>query len=133
MQTKFCSDDHEAIERLVTAEIEGYRSSDVDGLMAIRAREFVSVPPNQPAVSGHGAVRELIAGTIAAADIVDVQIAGQEIFGSGDLAIARVDVDMTFVPAGQDSPVSGRSKMMFVARRQDGGGWKWSHGIWNHG
>lgn len=126
-------EDQASIEQLVGSEMDAYRAADVDRLMSLRTDDFVSVPPNRPAVSGQRAARELMTSTFESASILDMRIAAQEVFGSGNLAIARLDVDMSFVPAGQQDAVSGRSKMMFVARRQEYGGWKWTHAIWNHG
>ena len=99
------SPDIQAVSRLLEAELEATKAADVDGLLALRTDDFVSMPPNQPAVEGSQAVREFLDQMFNSVKPSGASFTFQDIVTSGDLAFARGSFEMTVIPTSGAEPI----------------------------
>ena len=125
------SADIQALRRLLEADREASELADVDGMMALRTDDFVSMPPNQSAVEGSQAFRQFLGQMFGAFKPSSVSFVWKDLVASGDLAFARGEFEWTMIPTSGGEPIADSGKLMLVIRRQGDGTWKLARAIWN--
>ena len=101
------SSDIEALRRLAEAETEASNAADLDAIMALRTDDFVSMPPNQPAVEGSQAVREFLGQMFKSFTPSDARFDCKDILASGDLGVVRGSFTWTITPAAGEPTADG--------------------------
>jgi ketosteroid isomerase-like protein len=96
-------------------------TAEWDKAVAMYADDAVLMMPNMPAVTGKLAIREAFA---AYPPVSEFKIYGEEIAGSGDIAVVRGAISYVMMPAGASLAIADTSKSLEVWRRQADGSWK---------
>jgi uncharacterized protein (TIGR02246 family) len=109
----------EEVDRLFA---QALNAGDVDTLLSLYEPQAVLTPPdgNKPPLTGHAAIREMLAGFVAAKP--RMTLTPRLLSQSGDLALisAQWHVSMTGAD-GKPAEASGRS--VELVRRQSNGNW----------
>jgi ketosteroid isomerase-like protein len=96
-------------------------AADWDKVAALYAEDAIVMLSNQPPIRGKLAIREAYA---AFPPISDTRLYGEEVIGSGDVAVVRGAASMLLMPPGSAMAVADTLKYIEVWRRQADGSWK---------
>lgn len=123
-------EDIAAINQARALEAEGASSGDANAALAAYAEDVVFMPPNEPAMTGHDAVR---AWFQAASEQMDISVTytASDVAIAGDWAIERYAGTATFTPKGGGDSVREQIKGIHIYRRQADGTWKIAQDVWN--
>jgi uncharacterized protein (TIGR02246 family) len=118
-------------DRLTQAEVDG----DADAFLALLADDAVIMAPWQPPLEGKGAcaafVRQLLPEVHAQYER-DIRMDTAELRVIGDWAFERAIMSQTLTPRNGGGAVEHeRYNVLFVFRRDPGGGWKGARAIFN--
>jgi len=111
------------LKQLCSEFTKAVNAGDLDAVCNLYAADALFVTgPNDEAVSGSSAVREVLAGFLASRPVMEFEHA--YVFQTGDTAVARGQWKLTSTgPDGASSVISGNS--IEVLRRQADGSWRY--------
>ena len=121
--------DKSEIEGATRALAVAYNAGDADGVMKLYAEDAVVMPPGMPALFGHAAIREFIAGDSAAAKAAGVMLTiehGDSVGISGDIAWHTGPYSVSDASGAR---IDGGSYM--EALQKTDGKWSIVRDIWN--
>jgi ketosteroid isomerase-like protein len=84
-QAEFTKADREAIQKANSDIVAAFNAKDVDAIIALYSAESLFMPPNNPSMRGHDAVRSYYKGLMEEA--ATLEMASNEITGHGPLAL----------------------------------------------
>ncbi len=105
--------------------------ADADGFLASVTDDMVIMPPDEPAVSGHGAIRGWL-DAFSEAYETDLEYTDSVVSLAGDVAFEAYAFRWTLTPTGDGEPIRQAGKGVYVFRRQADGTWKVARDIWNY-
>jgi ketosteroid isomerase-like protein len=112
--------------------LEGsYRNSDCNAMVANAASDAVIEPPNTPSASGIDGIKGWCTPMFTQMKTKSLNLASQDIYVSGDIAVDRGDYDWTLTPAKGGADVKAKGRYITIWKRQSDGAWKWTRLIWN--
>jgi ketosteroid isomerase-like protein len=124
--------DIQAINALLEEWESNVLTANVEWLLSkYYADEALRLAPNRLPLEGKEAVR---ASLQAGSDLYDygkVDIRALDVKVSGDLAVARGDVEVTATPKTGGEAFQGKNKWVALYQRQPDGSWRCSYDIWN--
>jgi ketosteroid isomerase-like protein len=122
--------DVEAIMRVVDEWDEAVSAADIDATLSLYAGVAVAMAPNEPQVSGPGAIREWFEALHARGAVeIDYEVGGlegttrQRVIGYGTYALS--------VTPERGEPVLENGKWVAVFLQQPDRSWKITQHIWN--
>ena len=122
--------DVESIEQVREREIKAFTSGNTDSLLAVVESGALVLPPDEPAVRGHDAIR-----TWAADMHRQFNVSGSytdaQVEVTGDWAIERYTGSWTVTPKAGGAAATETLKGIHTYRRQADGRWLIVHDIWN--
>ena len=124
----FTDADRAAIRATVDSFTNAVKKGDYAAAASYYTENGVFMPPNSPAVEGHAGIQkafETFGRVIAFSQPI------VELDGVGDLAYARLNADLTFTPPNSNTPMSDKSKVLIVMRKQAEGRWRTAAGMVN--
>lgn len=121
--------DRAAVSALVEDFDAALNAADVDALMATFAQNPVSMPPNQPAVTGREAVRAFWSEFLEQGDL-EVDNVLVQFQADGDLLVARGTYTLSIAPA-EGEPMEDKGKWVAWWRRGADGSWKTLGNAWS--
>lgn len=92
------------------------------------AEDGIIMPPNGAAVEGRAGIQKVFEGWGRPQAFSQLVV---EIDGEGNLAYARVNYDLTLIPANVKTPVNDKGKVLIVLRKQSDGKWRTIRGMHN--
>jgi len=122
--------DVEAITTVFEQAIAAANAGDVEGVLAVYASDAVSLPPNEPLVSGEAAIRAKFQPTFAE-NTVRIATSQDEVVVAGDLAVMRISFEETVTPKGEGEPIELGGHWLIVWRKQSDGSWKFWRDMWS--
>jgi uncharacterized protein (TIGR02246 family) len=124
----FTDADRTAIRAVIDSFTTAVKASDYATAVSYYTDDAVFMGPNAPAVEGRAGIQKAFdsLGRVSAFSQPVV-----EIDGVGDLAYARLNADLTFTPPGTTTPMTDKSKVLIVMRKQADGKWRTSRGMVN--
>ena len=126
--------DVEALNQVREQEATAFIAGDPDGLVAVMTDDCLLMPPGEPLVSGHEAVRSWYAAwyaTLSEQFQINARYPDSEIEVVGDWAIERYAGLLTLTPKAGGDAVEQVVKGIHIYRRQPDGGWRIAQDIWN--
>jgi len=121
--------DEAAIRAINPQWFQGYAAGDADAMAALYAEDAVLSPPGAPMARGRAAIREFLAGDIAAAQAAGIKFnpgASPEFAVSGDMGWEW----NTFTVTDGSGATVDTGKYVTVYQRKDGN-WAIVRDIWN--
>ncbi len=122
--------DRQMINEMRERETAAFSSGDLDVIMAIVTDDAVVMPPNEPRLQGHDAMREWLEGMYEQVS-VQVQYTSSNLTLAGDWAFEEVAFTLTTTPVAGGEPVQETGKGFHVYARQPDGSWRIALDIWN--
>lgn len=122
--------DVESINRVREQEIRAFSSASTDSLLAVVAADAILMPPNEPAVTGHDAIRSWADGIYRQFN-VSGRYTQSDVVIAGDWAIERYTGSLSLTPKAGGAGVSEDMKGIHIYRRQPDGSWLIVHDVWN--
>ena len=122
--------DRASIRRTAAGLLSAVNASDVDGCVALWARDGVLMPPHHPPVHGHTAIAEFFRDLFAR-NRFTFTFTSSHIDLAGDVALERVTYTAIIRPGPGASPITDAGKGLHVYARQRDGSWKLAQDIWN--
>ena len=122
--------DGEAIRKTTAELLAAVNASNVEGCVAVWARDGVLMPPNHPAVHGHQAIGEYFRSLFLRARF-RFAFTSSHIHVAGDTALERVTYTVVIRPGAGAAPTEDAGKGLHVYERQANGSWKLTCDIWN--
>lgn len=119
-----------AINAVQDREIAMVGVASPDSLLTIVTSDADYMPPDEPAVHGHDALRKW-AETMFSQVTVSGRYTSSDVTVSGDLAVARYVGEVTFTPKAGGKPFTDHLKGIHVMKRQPDGSWKIAQDVWN--
>jgi ketosteroid isomerase-like protein len=120
----------QAIQEVRDREIGAVSSGDVEALLGALATDAHMMAPNEPAVTGHEALRAW-----AQAMLGQVTMSGRytssNIEVAGDYVIERYTAELTVTPKAGGATTTETIKGIHIYRRQADGSWKIAQDVWN--
>jgi ketosteroid isomerase-like protein len=122
--------DEQAINAVREREIAAFSAGSTDSLAAVYTSDVVSMPPNEPMLSGVDAVRTW-AQNINNLFTVNGRYTSADIDVAGDWAIERFTGELTLTPKAGGPAVTEQLKGIHVYQRQADGTWLITQDVWN--
>ena len=122
--------DPEAIARASAALLAAVNGSDVDGVLAVWHADGTMMPPHQPAVRGHAALRAYFA-KLFEKWMLRFQFTSSSVHIEGDLAFERLTYKSSSIGRESREERQDAGKGLHVYRREADGTWKLFLDIWN--
>ena len=119
-----------AINAVQDREIALGATGNADSLISVTTSDAEYLPPNEPAVRGHDALKKW-AETMFSQASVSGRYTSSDVTVSGDLAVVRYDGELTITPKAGGAPATERIKGIHVMKRQPDGTWKIAQDVWN--
>jgi ketosteroid isomerase-like protein len=113
-------EDVESIRTMETNHGAQVLNGDFDGMQADLAEDVVVIFPNQTPIIGRVAVREFQGGF---PPIDEYEFLVEEIFGCGDMALARGTYSMAMSVEGTPETITDSGNWMHILRKQSNGRW----------
>ncbi len=95
-------------------------ANDLDGIMAVYAKDAVMWLPDAPEAKGHKAIRESYAGLLAANTVTGATFANTHYENVGKLSLGWGDFTLTMTPKTGGAPVTLSGRFSVVARKEAG-------------
>ena len=124
------SADVQALNQVREQEVTAFNAGEPDGLVAVMTDDCLVMPPGEPLVSGHEAVRSWHAA-LSEQFQINARYTDSEIEVVGDWAIERYAGVLTLTPKAGGDAVEQVMKGIHIYRRQPDGGWRIAQDIWN--
>lgn len=126
--SSFTDADRAAIRATVDSFTNAIKKGDYGTAASYYAEDGVFMPPNAPAVEGRAGIQKQFEtfGRVSAFSQPIV-----EIDGVGDLAYARLNADLTFIPPNMTAAMTDKAKVLIVMRKQPNGSWRTTRGMVN--
>ena len=124
----FTDADRTAIRATIDSFRNAIKKGDYATAASYYAEDGVFMPPNTPAVKGRADIQKQF-GTFGRVIAFSQPIV--DIDGVGDLAYARLNADLTFVPPNMTATMTDKAKVLIVMRKQADGSWRTSAGMVN--
>lgn len=120
-----------AIRRAYEAWIAAIGEGHIDTTVAGFAPDAVMLPPDEPAVTGHPALRAWAKTALGEwrHERVEAPLAGLEV--AGDWAWGHGDFRGVLRPRAGGAPLALHTRFVLIWRRQPDGGWRIAYDIWN--
>jgi len=119
-----------AINAVQDREIATVAAASADSLLAVVANDAEYMPPDEPAVRGHDALKKWAENMFSQGSFSG-RYTSSDVTVSGDLAVARYVGELTMTPKAGGAPVTERLKGIHVMKRQPDGSWKIAQDVWN--
>ena len=126
---EFGRPDQEAIRKLTQDMVGAYNAKDPAKTASYFAGNAVLMPPNSSAVRGKDAVQTFYENRFKQG-VNALEVTPEEVVGSGDLAYMTGSYTLTLRPEG-GAEQRDRGKVLWVARRMQGNGWRWQYEMWS--
>lgn len=126
-QASFTADDEATIRGMLEKYVVDVIAEDWATNISFYDTDAVRMPPNEPMMQGHAAIREW---QDALPPITGLTLTPQVIAGDGDLAYARGAFTFDLAPPDAD-PVNMVGKWLAIYERQSDGSWLCVIDIWN--
>lgn len=123
------SADEAVLRGMAPSWATAYNAGDADAIVALYAADAVLLPPGAPAATGHTAMREFLAGDIAATKAAGLTLnipAPGTVVVSGDLAYDSG----TFTVTDATGTTVDTGKYIGVYQKRDNA-WLYVHDTWN--
>lgn len=127
---KLQSNDITAINEIREKEQIGAEAGDVELLLSLRTDNFISIPPNQPAVEGIEAVGDFLTVIHEQSD-TELTFVSDEIIISGDWAYDRGTLKGTVTSNNDGESQNFEGTYLFILKRQVDDSWKYSLAMWS--
>ncbi len=122
--------DMQAIKEVVKQYEDALNSNSLDGVVAVFTLDAVVLPPDAPAVSGHGAIREQYKAVTDPGTSIDITLEIQELILSDDIAyVWSLNYGKIKYEGGEASSIDSKS-LMVLQKTMDG--WKTSRYMFNN-
>lgn len=126
----------EAAVRAVTLRYrDAWLANDPEQVMATLTHDAVLMPSGMPAIAGEAAIRRFwFPSGGPRTEVTGLELAIDEVRGSGTLAVVRGTGRLTYVmtyPDGRVRQAAQRSWFVNVAERQDDGRWLIARRMWS--
>ena len=105
--------------------------ADTDGFLASITEDMVILPPDEPRVSGHDAIRAWL-DTFFAAYETDLEYTESDVNVMGDVAYETYAFRWTLTPLTGGEAIEQAGKGIYVFRRQADGSWRVTRDLWNY-
>jgi uncharacterized protein (TIGR02246 family) len=122
--------DIEAINRLNDEYVAAVNAGDVDGIMMLYTDDAVLMPPNQPALTGKGAIHSYLQGLFDMFSLEEVLSPG-EVVVTGDWAFVRATTTVTVTPRAGGEQTQDIGKGIAIYRKEPDGSWKYARLVYN--
>lgn len=122
--------DVQAINQVREREIAAFSSGQIDSLLALFDKEFIVLPPNEPAVVGEAGMRSWMQNIFQQVTISG-RYTSSDVVLSGEWAIERYTGVLTTTPKSGGKAVEEVVKGLHIYRRQADGGWRIRQDVWN--
>jgi uncharacterized protein (TIGR02246 family) len=124
--------DIDAIKQIREKEIASLRDGRPDDFIAVVTSDAVFLPPDEPAVTGHEALRKWAQGMLDQFTVTGAYT-GSDVIVAGDWAIERYTGTMTVTPKKGGALVEEHLRGIHIYRRQADGSWRIAQDMWNSG
>ena len=108
-----------------------FMAGDPEGFLSVVTEDAVIMPPDEPPVAGHTAIRAWLEAFFAGY-VTDLEYTGSAITVAGDWAVEAYAFRWTLTPTDGSEPIRDQGKGVYVFRRQPDGSWKVARDIWNY-
>jgi ketosteroid isomerase-like protein len=119
-----------AINAVQDREIALVATGSPDSLITVVTSDGELMPPNEPAVRGHDALKKWAEAMFSQGSLSG-RYTSSDVTVSGDLAVVRYTGELTMTPKSGGAPVTERMKGIHVMKRQPDGTWKIAQDVWN--
>jgi uncharacterized protein (TIGR02246 family) len=124
----FTDADRTAIRAVIDSFTTAIKVGDYATAASYYAEDGVFMPQNAPVVEGRAGIQKAFErfGRVSAFSqpVVDVE-------GVGDLAYARLNVDLTFTPTNTTTAMTDKGQVLIILRKQADGKWRMTRGMVN--
>ncbi|MBI4474813.1 MAG: DUF4440 domain-containing protein [Acidobacteria bacterium] len=122
--------DQDSIAKLRSEWVTAFNSADIDGIRPLTEDNFISMPPNEPALMGKEASLNWIRQGFGVARS-KVGVTPRELQIAGDWALDRFDWTMDTTPLSGGSTTHDNGKCVWIWHRETDGSWKVARSIWS--
>jgi uncharacterized protein (TIGR02246 family) len=123
--TELSPADLESIRSADSAFVAAANAGNVDGVIAVYAKDAALLPPNLPPQKGRDAIHSFWGGFLNAYT-ARFEVGTDTIEGRGDLAYNRGHYRFTAVPKAKGAPgVADEGKFVEILKKQPDGSWKY--------
>ncbi|HVS12850.1 MAG TPA: nuclear transport factor 2 family protein [Thermoanaerobaculia bacterium] len=122
--------DLRAIEKVRERELAALLGGDADGMVAVFTEDCVVMPPNEPAIEGHPALRKWF-DSLHRHSTLTGGYGESDVSVAGDWAIEHFTARLAVTPKAGGEAVDQENKGIHIYRRQPDGTWRIAHDIWN--
>lgn len=119
-----------AINGVRERELAFVNTGNLDSLMTVYSSDIVSMPPQEPAVTGQDGIRKWGEAMFAQVAL-NVRYTSSEVSVSGDWAVDRYTATLTATPKAGGSAVAETIKGVHIMKRQPDGTWRIAQDVWN--
>ena len=105
-------------------------AGDLEGSLAVYTEDCAMLPPNEPLLNGHEALRSWFEGFYEQFN-VNGRYTSSDVVVAGDWAIERYAGIFTFTPKAGGEPIDDALKGIHIYRRQPNGTWRIAQDVWN--
>ena len=123
--------DETAIRSVTQALASALLAGDSVGAAAAFAPGAVMFPPNEPAISGHSAIRAWSHRLLSAMTVTAGSVSVDAVHVGGDWAVSYGNWGMTVSMGG--TTASDTTRYMLLWQRQPAGEWLIARDVWNSG
>jgi uncharacterized protein (TIGR02246 family) len=123
-------DDLRAIDEVRARELAALLGGDADGMVAVFTDDCVVMPPNEPAIEGHAALRKWF-NSLHEHSTLSGGYGESDVSVVGDWAIEHFTARLAVTPKAGGEAVDQENKGIHIYRRQPDGTWRIAHDIWN--
>ncbi len=105
-------------------------TNNMDSLLTVYTSDVVFMPPNEPIVNGHDALKKW-GDAMFEQVTINVRYTSSDVNVSGDWAIDQYTGVFTATPKAGGSPAEEKIKGVHIMKRQSDGTWRIAQDVWN--